>query len=820
MKSKLTGLISLFMLSMIPLFAQQGIEHIDTSELTSLPAVIIFKKDSLPDFQSAKDFYRLFFPVQDKDDLRVIREQKDELGYRHIFYQQYYDQVKVLNGIFVLHVHQGKITSANGNYIPIGELLTAPKISTSAAIQSALSDISASQYKWEIPEEEQLLSQIAGKDSSYYPRAELVVSFLDSQPRLSYSFVVYAHQPLARYQVVVDAETGKMLSKKNTIRSTNSPGTAVTRYSGSQNIITDSYTGGFRLRETRGPGNVNLHTYNMHGLSSYSPVVDFSDNNNNWTSSEHNNANNDWVGLDAHWGQEKYFDYFQQVRGRNSFNNSGAAMLGFVNADLTLLLGLSNSDNAFWDGLRVTYGKGTSHDAYTTLDIVAHEWAHALSDYTIPGGGFLYEKESGAIEEGLSDIWAACVEQWAAPTKSTWIIGEDNTTLGIRSMSNPNTLNNPDTYNGTYYQSTSGCTPTSANDYCGVHKNSTIASHWFYRVAMGGSGTNDIGQPFDITGIGITKAADIVYRAQSMGYIGTLSTFAQLRSAMIQSATELYGATSCETKVVTNAWHAVGVGSAYTQGVTITGPAYFCTSQSYSVSLPTGVTVVSWSASGSFSISGSTTGTSVTVNKVSNGYGTLRVTLNYGCTQTVLTKSVYAGLPVFPSYWTIPEKLNQCDEGIIIFTLPPGQSILSADGSNGSVTAPLVLAGSANMFTVPADVYQIILTITNDCGTVTVSKLILKMSCFGGFITYPNPANTQLTIENNVPAKDHSIGNKTVNHPTAEFRLFNKNGFLIKTFKLSGDKITIQTSDLRNGIYYLQRIMNQEKVTRQIIIQH
>jgi Zn-dependent metalloprotease len=34
-------------------------------------------------------------------------------------------------------------------------------------------------------------------------------------------------------------------------------------------------------------------------------------------------------------------------------------------------------------------------------------------------------KESGAMNKAFSDIWGACVEYYAAPSKSTWLIGED-----------------------------------------------------------------------------------------------------------------------------------------------------------------------------------------------------------------------------------------------------------------------------------------------------------------------------------------------------------------------------------------------------------
>jgi Zn-dependent metalloprotease len=52
------------------------------------------------------------------------------------------------------------------------------------------------------------------------------------------------------------------------------------------------------------------------------------------------------------------------------------------------------------------------------------------------------------MNEGFSDIWGACIEFSAAPTKSM-VIGEDierrTGHLSLRSMSNPNAEGQPDT---------------------------------------------------------------------------------------------------------------------------------------------------------------------------------------------------------------------------------------------------------------------------------------------------------------------------------------------------------------------------------------
>lgn len=87
----------------------------------------------------------------------------------------------------------------------------------------------------------------------------------------------------------------------------------------------------------------------------------------------------------------------------------------------------------------------------------------------------------------------------------------------------------------------------------------------FYLLVKGGSGTNDIGNKYSVSGIGLSKADQILYRTNSV-YLTTTSQYLDWRLACIQAATDLYGAASNEVKQVKNAWYAVGIGT--TSGAT------------------------------------------------------------------------------------------------------------------------------------------------------------------------------------------------------------------------------------------------------------
>jgi Zn-dependent metalloprotease len=159
---------------------------------------------------------------------------------------------------------------------------------------------------------------------------------------------------------------------------------------------------------------------------------------------------------------------------------------------------------------------------FTALDIVAHEMGHGITKFT---ADLAYDDgtESQILSEGFSDIWGACVKNYVNinnhvfPLKDIWLDMYETGRIP-RSFINPKVSYppQPNTYlTGAYWVNLIGCIPTSGNDQCGVHINSGVMNYWFYLLSEGGSGTNDLGNSYDVSGIGIDKAARIVYRAET-----------------------------------------------------------------------------------------------------------------------------------------------------------------------------------------------------------------------------------------------------------------------------------------------------------------
>ena len=116
-----------------------------------------------------------------------------------------------------------------------------------------------------------------------------------------------------------------------------------------------------------------------------------------------------------------------------------------------------------------------------------------------------------------------------------WLLGEDSSAFGgaIRDMYNPTCYAHPGKVSDRQYS----CGPnTATGDNGGVHTNSGVPNHAYALLVDGG---NYNGQ--DITPIGLTKAAHIYYRAQSV-YQGPASDFAAHADAIEQSCRDLTGA--------------------------------------------------------------------------------------------------------------------------------------------------------------------------------------------------------------------------------------------------------------------------------------
>jgi Zn-dependent metalloprotease/PKD repeat protein len=516
-----------------------------------VPDYIQFSSDLAINESQTVEFLRKVFKLSSDYSFELVKEEQDDMGQNHQIYQQYYREVPVEFGRYKAHFKEGRLTSINGAFYTNINQSASPSIVPELAIQAALNKVNASTYKWDIIQEEALLkAERQDISATYYPSPELIwiaTNYTNPIFQLAYKMDVYANEPLSRQNLYVDAHTGLVIFSTDQIHTADSNGVAVTAYSGNRAIVADYFSSQFRLRES-GRGN-GIQTFDLNNTSNYGAAIDFIDVDNFWN----NTTNQDQYAGDAHWGAEMTYDYFWQIHNRNSIDGNGFALKSYMHYN-------TNYNNAFWDGQRMTYGdgNGTTFTPLTAIDITGHEIAHGLTSNT---SNLVYANESGALNESFSDIFGVSVESFANNNALNWVIGEDATPSGngIRSMSNPNAFQDPDTYLGTNYY-------TGTQDNGGVHTNSGVQNFWFYLLSIGGTGTNDIGQAYNVTGLGMIDAARIAFRNNTF-YLTPNSDYQDARFYAIQSAIDLFGACSPEVMATTNAWHAVGVGQVFSYTV-------------------------------------------------------------------------------------------------------------------------------------------------------------------------------------------------------------------------------------------------------------
>jgi Zn-dependent metalloprotease len=263
------------------------------------------------------------------------------------------------------------------------------------------------------------------------------------------------------------------------------------------------------------------------------------------------------------------YNCYKTLFNRDSYNNAGAQMRSTVHYS-------SNYVNAFWNGSQMVYGDGdgvNSGQLGRDADVTVHELTHAV---TSSESNLTYSNESGALNEGMSDIFAAVCESWGrswSTDADVWMIGEDiwtPATAGdaLRYMANPTQDGSSKDYYPERY--------TGLSDNGGVHWNSGIANLAFKLLSTGGTHPR-AKTTVTVPALGVEKAARIFYKANTDLFTSS-TTFAQAKTYTAQAAS-LLGYTTADQDAVNKAWEAVGVGGTVppptctllTNGVTRTG---------------------------------------------------------------------------------------------------------------------------------------------------------------------------------------------------------------------------------------------------------
>lgn len=467
---------------------------------------------------------------------KVVEKKKDKLGFTYLRVQQMYKGTPVYGAVLTAHVNKdGVLTAVSGAPVPN----LADKQSLKASKSLSKNDALAAGEK-------DLVAEIGSEPAyEYVPKAKTVIYVKGGEAHQAYLVNYNFLDPKpGNWNYFIDAASGEILDKVNEIHEaggkpggngitgTDAVGTGTGVLGDSKSLNTTFSSSTYYLQDnTRGGGVFTYDAKNRQRL----PGSLWADADNKF------NASYDGAAVDAHYYAGETYDYYKDVHNRNSYDGNGAALKSTVHYSRSY-------NNAFWNGQQMVYGDGDGSTFVPLsggLDVVAHELTHAVTDTT---ADLIYQNESGAINESMSDVFGTLLE-YHTGNNPDWEIGEDIYTPGVsgdalRSMSDPTKYNDPDHYSVRY---------TGTGDNGGVHINSGIGNKAAYLLSQGGTHYG-----VKVTGIGTDKVGDIYYRALTQ-YLTPSSNFSQLRSSVVQSASDLYGSGSAEVASVNAAFDAVGV---------------------------------------------------------------------------------------------------------------------------------------------------------------------------------------------------------------------------------------------------------------------
>ncbi len=585
-------------------------QAIDSSSIQynkdSIPSGLRLTKPSTTSINNATTFLKNVLANGNTDITFSIKSNvTDELSIQHLRYDEIYKGVKVFLGEYLVHGKNSLIETANGNYVPVNLASVTPALTESQALTYALSGVNATSYKWQNTNWENFIKQQKGSSATFYPQGELCIIprnlFTNNTDVLAYIFDIATDSPNDELSVVVDANTGSLINKRSLVCNTGPVSRpAETVHSGLQSINCDQISSTeFDLQETyttNNPG-TNIITKNFNQGSNY--VYTNNTSPYEWTSSSWPTYSTDKAAIDIHWGMEKVLDYWKNKRLMNSYDNNNAPITNIVNV-MTQSSSTSPWKHLSNAGCYAKYGyiefgdgdNGVTWDAFSSLDIVAHEFGHFVSYKAV--NFYNANPETSALDEGLSDIWAACVKAYVndpmnnitlPQPKEVWVMGDEiinhNVALYARSMQDPPSgwdfgkgFVTPDCYKGNRWYTMFN--PSNYGNADGHFSNGVI-NKWFYLLSEGGNNNNkpnEVGNKYNVIKLGIQEASAIIFQAEKH-YLFSSSFYYDARWATIQAAIDLYGYGSFEEQQVTNAWYAVNVGELYKAG-------YNCVSGVYS----------------------------------------------------------------------------------------------------------------------------------------------------------------------------------------------------------------------------------------------
>lgn len=167
--------------------------------------------------------YKPAFDLKENDKMVIYKMEKDDLGFTHYHYQQYYKNIKIDGGTYNVHTNKDGMTyAANGKIFTGIDINIVPVLSAYQAIDLTLKFINAKEYMWQSEFwEKNLKERTRNPDTTFYPIPQLVIREIknnliksnaqDKQYYLVYRLDIYSSSPNYSQRIFIDAKNGNIL---------------------------------------------------------------------------------------------------------------------------------------------------------------------------------------------------------------------------------------------------------------------------------------------------------------------------------------------------------------------------------------------------------------------------------------------------------------------------------------------------------------------------------------------------------------------------------------------------------------------------------
>ena len=449
----------------------------------------------------------------------VVSQTTDDLGFTHIKLNQLMNGLPIRDKQIIVHYKGNAVVAVNGEVesnITSTTRLGNKNISQNEAILIAEGNVDKADLKVG-----NIAKEVCIKANVAYEVYNINISSNKSKA--------------TNMNVLVEVTSGNIIDKISNVRKDGAVTGSGTLVDGSKKSINVYQTGSsYSLKDTTKPMTGTIQTYTSKSTNKQPGTLITSAST----------VFSDKAAVSAHYYAGVVYDFYKNLFNRNSIDNKQMSIISSVH-----YLEDGDINNAYWTGNQMCYADGdgkTFLPFSADLDVVGHELTHGVDQYT---ANLNYLNQSGALNESMSDVMGVLIDSYdkynvkAGGTwtfdPADWQIGQkiyvnQSTGNALRSLVDPTLFSQPANMSG-YVNTT--------QDEGGVHTNSGIPNKAAYLIAKV---------------VGCEKTAKIYYRGM-VNYMIASTNFVAARSAILQAATDLYGASGAEVAAVKSAFDTVGI---------------------------------------------------------------------------------------------------------------------------------------------------------------------------------------------------------------------------------------------------------------------